>query len=104
MATIFTLYAGFNSDNGNTVDENMAILLGLLNKHFSDGYTFNEVVGMYEGQGEPSVIVTLICTDDTPTERAEYFNAVYRVAADYKRDAAQETVWVTHREESLGIF
>lgn len=99
MATVFTIYAGFNGPLGE--DENKRILYQILGECGVNGYTVTEGLGMYNGEPEPCAIVTLIAPRDSLRDAlAEH---LAEVANRYKDRAQQEEVWVTRRQEELLI-
>ena len=106
MATVFTMYAGLAADttHGNTLALarcNRATLLDCLNFNHSDGFTLFEGIGCFQGKEEPTVIVTFIAQTREAAE--ELGEQVAATAADYKKFALQQEVWITRREEELLI-
>lgn len=99
MATVFTIYAGFNGPLGE--EENRIILLRILAECGIDGYTLTEGVGVYNGHPEPCAVVTLIAPRDR--DASDLAEHVAEVALDYRDQAKQEEVWVTRRQEELLI-
>lgn len=99
MATVFTIYAGLNGPFGE--EQNRVILMLILSECGIDGYTLSEGVGVYGGKSEPSAIVTLIAPRDC--DAADLAEHVVEVATAYKKEAKQEEVWVTRRQEELLI-
>ena len=100
MATVYTIYAGFNGPNG--IDCNRDLLFRILSECGLNGYTIIEGVGMYNGVSEPGASVILIAQNERDDEHIR--EHVAAVANEYKDRAQQEEVWVTRRQEDLLII
>jgi hypothetical protein len=100
MATVFTAFVGFNGPNA-SVNSNRALLFDLLADSDLVGYTVTEGDGFYDGQPEPSAVVTVI--GSTEEETLAYGEALIQACRTYKELACQAEVWITRREEDLLI-
>lgn len=100
MATVYTIYAGFNGPNG--VQSNRETLFRILAECGLNGYTVIEGTGMYNGVPEPGASVILIAPNERDDEHIR--EHVAAVANEYKDLALQEEVWVTRRQEDLLII
>jgi hypothetical protein len=106
MATVFTMYAGLavNGTGGNhsiVINANRALLLDLLNRNHSEGFTLFKGLGCFECNEEPTVIVSFIA--QTKEAADELGERVAATAAKYKEEGDQQEVWITRREEELLI-
>ena len=106
MATIFTMYAGLaiNEPGGShsiVINANRSILLEILNRNHSEGYTLLGGIGCFECNEEPTVIANFIA--QTKEAADELGERVAATAAEYKELGAQQEVWITRREEELLI-
>lgn len=104
MATVFTIYVGFNGSDQSpeTQMTNRDTLFRILAASGMDGYTVYEGLGLWAGQTEPGASVVMIATRDAD---AEYVAAHARIiAAKYKDQAEQEEVWLTRRQEDLLVI
>lgn len=99
MATVFTIYAGFNGPLGQ--ERNREILYKILSECGVNGYTVVEGFGMYNGEPEACAMVTLIAPRDSL--RDDLAEHLAEVATRYKDQAQQEEVWITRRQEDLLI-
>jgi hypothetical protein len=101
MATVFTAYIGFKGPNAHP-DVNRVLLFDLLADSGLNGYTASRSDGYYQGEPEPSIIITVI----TRTEQEEINDgtALLEVCHRYKELADQEEVWVTRRVEELQVL
>ena len=102
MAVIFSMYVGFNSKDGSSVNalKNKALLLEWLNENHPEGFTFIEAIGSYNGEQEDSAIVQFI-SKAGGEEAVELGLNVMATAQFYKEHASQAEVWIVHREEDL---
>lgn len=104
MATVFTIYVGFNGPDRSpeTQMTNRDTLFRILAGSGMDGYTVYEGLGLWAGQTEPGASVVMIAPKDTDAEYVEAHAKV--IANNYKVQAQQEEVWVTRRQEGLMII
>lgn len=100
MATVFTAYIGFNGPNANP-DANRVLLFNLLANSGLNGYTASRSDGYYQGEPEPSIIITVITR--TEQEEGNDGEALLEVCLLYKELTEQEEVWVTRRVEELQV-
>ena len=101
MATVFTAYIGLKGPNASPAG-NRVLLHELLSDSCLSGYTVHRADGFYQGNPEPSVIVTVITRTDQ--EEVNEGGALLEVCHRYKELAEQEEVWVTRRVEDLQVL
>jgi hypothetical protein len=106
MATIFTMYAGLaiskaGGSHSIITNANRSILLEILNRNHSEGYTLLEGIGGFECYEEPTVIASFVA--QTKEAADELGERVAAIAAEYKEQGDQQEVWITRREEELLI-
>ena len=102
VTTVYTIHVGLNTNGSpDFVTRNRNRLRGILdNRHFV-GYTLVEGIGSYQGETEPTVMVSISSDDHRNFEfDAEY---VRRTAEIIKADLGQEAVWVTRTNVDLLI-
>ena len=100
MTVVYTAFVGFNGPNSSHYG-NRALLLDLLACSNLDGYTVTYADGVYEGQAEPSAVVTVI--GNTDEQAMDYGEAIIEVCRQYKEQAGQAEVWITRRTEDLYV-
>lgn len=102
MAVIFSMYVGFNSKDGSSVNalNNKALLLKWLHENHPGGFTVIETVGSYDCKEEASAIIQFI-SKNGGDEAVELAMDVIVTAKFYKKHASQAEVWIIRREEDL---
>jgi len=100
MATVFTGYFGFHGPN-TSVDFNRDLLADLLADSGIDGCTITPAQGYYDGEYEPSAVVTVICQDNQASAVDKAFR---QVCSSYKHAAEQYSIWLTRRQEDLSVI
>jgi hypothetical protein len=102
MAVIFSMYVGFNSKDGSSVNalNNKALLLEWLHENHPEGFTIIEAAGSYDRKEEASAIVQFI-SKNGGDEAVELGLDVTATAKFYKEHASQAEVWIVRREEDL---
>lgn len=103
---VFTIYAGFATQDGDTsskfVEPNRQALNDLVDFYLGEyGATIVDGRGFFGGHPEPGASVIVITPEDT---RDKVAKAIYSVASCYREEAEQLEVWVTTREEELDII
>jgi hypothetical protein len=100
MATVFTAYFGFKGPKLDILGARV-LLFDLLADSGLNGYTASRADGYYQGEPEPSIIITVITRTDQ--EEINDGAALLEVCHRYKELAEQEEVWVTRRVEELQV-
>ena len=101
MATVFTAYIGFKGPKLDILGARV-LLFDLLADSGLNGYTASRADGYYQGEPEPSIIITVIAR--TEQEEINDGTALLEVCHRYKELAEQEEVWVTRRVEELQVL
>jgi len=101
--TVFSMFVGFNGPDEriNEFHSNKAALMNFLHASRLPGFSVCFTTGLYDGQEEPSAIVTVIAKDD---QAEKICRILTRVAGHYKTACRQQEVWITSRKENLTII
>ena len=102
VTTVYTIHVGLNvNGSSGLANRNRARLRGILDRRHSVGYTVIEGTGSYQGEVEPTLMIS-VCYDDP---RSFEFHAEYvkRTARIIKRYLQQEAVWISSTAVDLTI-
>lgn len=102
VTTVYTIHVGLNvNGSSDFVDRNRTRLRRILDRRHSVGYTSIEGTGGYQGEVEPTVMISVSYDDPRGFDfHAEY---VKRTAKIIKRYLQQEAVWITSRAVDLVV-
>lgn len=103
MSAKISIHAGLYSRDRKTDEAayfNRGRLLDILRSRHGDGFSLQDVLGYWNGQEEPGVIVQII--NPAPLN-AGFLASVEETARQYKAATNQKEVWITVDEPNLVV-